>query len=60
MWLDMQQSTTDASGREQEVTAELTYRISPAWKIDVYAVEGFAIGSPAVAGGLVLTWQHKF
>jgi hypothetical protein len=36
------------------------HRISPAWKIDVYAVKGFATGSPAVAGGIIVTWQHKF
>jgi hypothetical protein len=60
LWLDMQQATTATSGREAEVTADLTYRISPAWKIDVYAVKGFAAGSPAVAGGIILTWQHRF
>jgi hypothetical protein len=60
MWLDMQQATSDTSGREQEVTADLTYRISPVWKIDVYAVKGFSTGSPAVAGGVIVTWQHKY
>jgi hypothetical protein len=60
MWLDMQQATSDTSGRQQEVTSELTYRISPAWKIDVYGVRGFATGSPVVAGGIIVTWQHKF
>jgi hypothetical protein len=60
MWLDMQQATSDTSGREQEVTTDLTYRISPVWKIDAYIVKGFATGSPASAGGIVITWQHKF
>ena len=60
LWLDMQQATTATSGREAEVTADLTYRIAPAWKIDVYGVKGFAAGSPAVGGGIILTWQHKF
>ena len=60
LWLDMQQATTPTSGREAEVTADLTYRIAPAWKIDVYGVKGFAAGSPAVGGGIILTWQHKF
>jgi hypothetical protein len=60
LWLDMRQATTATSGRVAEVTADLTYRISPAWKIDVYSVKGFAIGSPAVAGGIILTWQHRF
>ena len=60
MWLDMQQATSDTSGRQQEVTSELTYRISPAWKIDVYGVRGFATGSHVVAGGIIVTWQHKF
>jgi hypothetical protein len=60
MWLDMQQATSDTSGREQEVTADLTYRVSRVWKIDVYAVKGFAAGSPAKAGGVVVTWLHGF
>ena len=60
LWLDMRQATTATSGRVAEVTADLTYRISRAWKIDVYGVKGFAAGSPAVAGGIVLTWQHRF
>jgi hypothetical protein len=60
LWLDMQQAMTETSGRETEVTADLTYRFSPAWKIDVYGVKGFAAGSPAVAGGVILTWQHRF
>jgi hypothetical protein len=48
LWLDMQQATTTTSGCEAEVTADLTYRISPNWKIDVYGVKGFAVGSPAI------------
>lgn len=56
----MQQATSGTSGREEEVAADITYHISPAWKIDVYAVKGFASGSPAVAGGLILAWQRKF
>jgi hypothetical protein len=60
LWLDMQQASTATSGREAEVTADLTYRFSPAWKIDAYGVKGFANGSPAVAGGIILTWQHRF
>jgi hypothetical protein len=49
----MQQASTETSAREAEVTADLTYRISPAWKIDVYGVKRFINGSPAVAGGII-------
>jgi len=60
LWLDMQQATATTGGGEAETTLDLTYRVSQAWKIDAYGVKGFAAGSPAFAGGLILTWQHKF
>ena len=58
--LDMRQPSSVTSGRQEEVTGSLTWRVAPPWKIQIYAVKGFASGSPAVGGGVVLTWQYSF
>jgi hypothetical protein len=60
LFLDMRQPSLPDAGRQQEVTASLDYRPAPGWKLTVYGIRGFAAGSPAIGGGLVVTRVFSF
>ena len=49
------QAPSPASGPEREITAYVTQRFSPWWKLQVYGVHGFANGSPDWEGGAMAT-----
>jgi hypothetical protein len=48
---------SQGGGALSELTAFLTYALSRAWKLQVYAVKGFADGSPDAAGGLTVSYS---
>ena len=48
---------SQGGGAVSELTVFATRAFSPAWKLQIYGVKGFADGSPDAAGGAVLSYS---
>lgn len=55
---DWRQKVTSDGDEVQEFTLFLTQRLSPSWKLQLYALKGFSDASPDAGGGLLL--GHSF
>ncbi|MFZ6045662.1 hypothetical protein ACFW0H_06010 [Pseudomonas sp. CR3202] len=55
---DWREKVTSDGDEIQEFTLFLTQRLSPAWKVQLYALKGFSDASPDSGGGFVLS--HLF
>lgn len=55
---DWRQKVTSGGDETQEFTLFLTQRLSPSWKVQLYALKGFSEASPDSGGGLLLS--HSF
>ncbi|HBX54183.1 hypothetical protein [Pseudomonas sp. UBA2684] len=55
---DWRQKVTSDGDEVQEFTLFLTQRLSPSWKVQLYALKGFSDASPDAGGGLLL--GHSF
>jgi hypothetical protein len=53
--LDASQAVSTVSGEQRELTAYVTQQLSERWKLQVYAVKGFANGSPDYGAGATAT-----
>ena len=60
LWLDLREPSLPGTGQQEEATLSLGYRPFPGWKLDVYGVKGFASGSPAIGGGIIITRAIAF
>jgi hypothetical protein len=54
--LDLSQAPSPTSGAQREITAYLTEAFSQHWKLQIYGVHGFALGSPDWGGGAMATF----
>ncbi len=55
---DWRQKVTSDGDEIQEFTLYLTQRLSPSWRVQLYALKGFSDASPDSGGGLMLS--HSF
>ncbi|BAN49238.1 hypothetical protein [Metapseudomonas resinovorans] len=55
---DWRQKVTSDGDEIQEFSLFLTQRLSPSWKVQLYALKGFSDASPDSGGGLMLS--HSF
>ncbi|AOE85168.1 hypothetical protein [Pseudomonas sp. TCU-HL1] len=55
---DWRQKVSSDGDETQEFTLFLTQRLSPTWKVQLYALKGFSDSSPDSGGGLLLS--HSF
>ncbi|UTW06540.1 hypothetical protein [Pseudomonas benzenivorans] len=55
---DWRQKVTANGHETQEITLFLSQRLSPSWKVQLYALKGFSDASPDSGGGLLLS--HSF
>ncbi|MCB2107194.1 MAG: hypothetical protein KDE14_05810, partial [Rhodobacteraceae bacterium] len=57
---DYRQSSVRTSPDPQEGSIYLSVRVNERFSINLYGVKGFSDNSPAVGGGLVLTYRPDF
>jgi len=54
---DWRQAFVRGGSPMSEVTASMTYKVSPEWRLQTYGYTGFADGSPNAGGGLQILYR---